>query len=194
MSDSFVHLHLHTEYSTLDGAVRIPELMKKAKGFDMPAVAITDHGVMYGAVEFYLAAKKAGIKPIIGCEVYMAPGSLFEKKSGNAREAAHHFTLLAENEEGYKNLVKLVSIGQLDGMYYKPRIDQEHLAKYSKGLIALSGCLKGEIPMALQDDNYAKARELAVIYRDILGPENFFLEMHNPVSYTHLTLPTIYSV
>jgi len=179
MSDSFVHLHLHTEYSTLDGAVRIPDLMKKTKEFGMPAVAITDHGVMYGAVEFYLAAKKAGIKPIIGCEVYMAPGSLFEKKSTSARDASSHFTLLAENEEGYKNLVKLVSIGQLDGMYYKPRIDHEHLAKYSKGLIGLSACLKGEIPMALQEDNYAKARELAATYRDILGPENFFLEMHN---------------
>ena len=167
MSDSFVHLHLHTEYSTLDGAVRIPQLMKKAKEYGMPAIGITDHGVMYGAVEFYLAAKKAGIKPIIGCEVYMAPGSLFEKKAGNAREAAYHFTLLAENEEGYKNLVKLVSIGQLDGMYYKPRIDHEHLAKFSKGLIGLSGCLKGEIPMALQEDNYARARELTGIYRDI---------------------------
>ena len=179
MSDSFVHLHLHTEYSTLDGAVRIPDLMKKTKEFGMPAVAITDHGVMYGAVEFYLAAKKAGIKPIIGCEVYMAPGSLFDKKAASARDASSHFTLLAENEEGYKNLVKLVSIGQLDGMYYKPRIDREHLAKYSKGLIGLSACLKGEIPMALQEDNYAKARELAATYRDILGPQNFFLEMHN---------------
>ena len=180
MSDSFVHLHLHTEYSTLDGAVRIPELMKKAKEFGMPAVALTDHGVMYGAVEFYLAAKKAGIKPIIGCEVYMAPGSLFDKKAASARDASFHFTLLAENEEGYKNLVKLVSIGQLDGMYYKPRIDHEHLAKYSKGLIGLSACLKGEVAMALhQDDNYAKARDIAATYRDILGPENFFLEMHN---------------
>lgn len=179
MSDSFVHLHLHTEYSTLDGAVRIPQLMKKAKEFGMPAVAITDHGVMYGGVEFYQSALKAGIKPIIGCEVYMAPGSLFEKKATSARDASFHFTLLAENEEGYKNLVKLVSIGQLDGMYYKPRIDHEHLAKFSKGLIGLSGCMKGEVPMAIQEDNYAKARELAATYRDILGPQNFFLEMHN---------------
>ena len=180
MSDSFVHLHLHTEYSTLDGAVRIPDLMKKAKQFDMPAVAITDHGVMYGAVEFYQAAKKAGIKPIIGCEVYMAPGSLFEKKATSARDASFHFTLLAENEEGYKNLVKLVSLGQLEGMYYKPRIDREHLAKHAKGLIALSGCLKGEVAMALhQDDDYAKARDIAAAYREILGPENFFLEMHD---------------
>ena len=179
MSDSFVHLHLHTEYSTLDGAVRIPDLMKKAKEFGMPAVALTDHGVMYGAVEFYLAAKKAGIKPIIGCEVYMAPGSLFEKKAASGRDAASHFTLLAENEEGYKNLVKLVSIGQLDGMYYKPRIDREHLAKFSKGLIGLSACMKGEVAQALAEENYAKAREHAAAYRDILGAENFFLEMHN---------------
>ena len=179
-SDSFVHLHVHTEYSTLDGAVRIGDLMKKAKQYEMPAVAITDHGVMFGAIEFYLAAKKAGIKPIIGCEVYVAPGSLYEKKATSARDASFHFTLLAENEEGYKNLVKLVSIANLDGVYYKPRIDHEHLAKFSKGLIGLSGCLKGEVPMALhQDDDYAKAREIAGKYRDILGPENFFLEMHD---------------
>ena len=180
MSDSFVHLHLHTEYSTLDGAVRIPQLMKKAKEFGMPAVALTDHGVMFGAIEFYQEAKKAGIKPIIGCEVYMAPGSLFDRKATSSRDASFHFTLLAENEEGYKNLVKLVSIGQLDGMYYKPRIDHEHLAKFSKGLIGLSGCLKGEVAMALhQDDDYAKARDIAAKYRDILGPQNFFLEMHD---------------
>ncbi len=180
MSDSFVHLHLHTEYSTLDGAVRIPALMKKAKEFGMPAVAITDHGVMYGAIEFYQEAKKAGIKPIIGCEVYVAPGSLFEKKAASARDASFHFTLLAENEEGYRNLVKLVSIAQLDGMYYKPRIDHEHLAKFSKGLIGLSGCLRGEVAMALhQDDDYAKALSIAAKYRDILGPENFFMEMHD---------------
>ncbi|MDD5349035.1 MAG: DNA polymerase III subunit alpha [Chthoniobacteraceae bacterium] len=179
MSDSFVHLHLHTEYSTLDGAVRISDLMKKTKEYGMPAVAITDHGVMYGAVDFYNSAHKAGIKPIIGCEVYVAPGSMLEKKAGSAREAAFHLNLLAENEEGYKNLIKLVSLAQLDGMYYKPRIDHELLAKYSKGLIGLSACLKGEIPAAILDDNYAKARDLAGIYRDILGPQNFFLEMQD---------------
>jgi DNA polymerase-3 subunit alpha len=180
MSDSFVHLHLHTEYSTLDGAVRIPDLMKKAKEFGMPAVAITDHGVMYGAVEFYQAAKKAGINPIIGCEVYVAPGSLHEKKAASQRDASFHFTLLAENEEGYKNLVKLVSIAHLDGMYYKPRIDHEHLARFSKGLIGLSGCLRGEVATALHhDDDYAKALAIASKYRDILGPSNFFLEMHD---------------
>jgi len=179
MADSFVHLHLHSEYSTLDGAVRIPQLMKKVKEYGMPAVGLTDHGVMYGAIEFYQEAEKAGVKPIIGCEVYVAPGSLFDRKAASAKEASFHFTLLAENEDGYKNLVKLVSIAHLDGMYYKPRIDHEHLAKFSKGLIGLSGCLKGEIPMALQEDNYGKARDLVGKYRDILGPENFFLEMHD---------------
>ncbi|MEO8352688.1 MAG: DNA polymerase III subunit alpha, partial [Chthoniobacteraceae bacterium] len=179
-ADSFVHLHLHTEYSTLDGAVRIPALMKKAEEFGMPAVAITDHGNMFGAIPFYQEGEKTGVKPIIGCEVYMAPGSLHEKKGLSQRDASFHFTLLAENEEGYRNLVKLVSIGQLDGLYYKPRIDHEHLAKYAKGLIALSGCLKGEVAMALhQDDDYAKARGIAAMYRDMLGPENFFLEMHD---------------
>ena len=180
MSDSFVHLHTHTEYSTLDGAVRIPALMAKAKEFGMPAVAITDHGNMFGTVPFYNEAKKAGIKPIIGCEVYMAPGSLFEKKATSQRDASFHFTLLAENEEGYKNLVRLVSIAHLDGMYYKPRIDHEHLARYSKGLIGLSGCLKGQVAMALHhDDDESKAHQIAATYREILGKENFFLEMHD---------------
>jgi DNA polymerase-3 subunit alpha len=177
--DSFVHLHLHTEYSTLDGAVRIAELMKKAKEFGMPAVAITDHGNMYGAVEFYQAGKKAGIKPIIGCEVYMAPGKLTDRNATSGRDAAYHFTLLAKDDTGYHNLVKLVSIAHLDGVYYKPRIDKETLAKYSKGLIGLSGCLKGEINMHIQAEQLAKARQSVAEFRDILGEENFFLEMHN---------------
>ncbi|MDQ3623153.1 MAG: DNA polymerase III subunit alpha, partial [Verrucomicrobiota bacterium] len=179
-SDSFVHLHLHTEYSTLDGAVRIPALMKKAREYRMPAVGITDHGNMFGAIEFYQEAKKAELNPIIGCEVYMAPGSLSEKKALSQRDASFHFTLLAENEEGYRNLVKLVSIAHLDGMYYKPRIDHAHLARHAKGLIGLSACLKGEVAMAIhQDDDYAKARNIAGMYRDIFGPQNFFLEMHD---------------
>ena len=178
-SDSFVHLHLHTEYSLLDGLVRIPALMKAAKAFEMPAVAITDHGSLYGAIDFYEAASKAGIKPIIGCEVYMAPGLLSEKKSTSARDASSHFTLLAQNEAGYKNLVKLVSIAHLDGMYYKPRIDKEVLAKYSEGLIGLSGCIKGEVNQHILADQYAKALKSASEFRDILGPENFFIEMHD---------------
>lgn len=179
MPDSFVHLHLHTEYSTLDGAVRISSLMKRAKQYEMPAVAMTDHGVMYGAIEFYQEGEKSGVKPIIGCEVYMAPGSLHEKKSLTQKDASSHFTLLAENAEGYSNLVKLVSIAHLDGMYYKPRIDHEHLAKYGKGLIALSGCLKGEIPQAIVAGDEKKAWALAAKFRDMLGPQNFFLEMHD---------------
>jgi DNA polymerase III subunit alpha len=177
-SDSFVHLHLHTEYSFLDGAVRMKELMKKAKELGMPAVAITDHGNLHGAIEFYQEATKAGIKPIIGCEAYMAPGAMKDRPA-NQRDAAYHFTLLAKDETGYRNLVKMISTAHLDGFHYKPRIDKELLAKHSAGLIGLSGCLKGEINMAIQSDNLAKARQSVAEFRDILGAENFFLEMHD---------------
>src|SRR3954466_1449676 len=177
-SDSFVHLHLHTEYSFLDGAVRMKELMKKATQLGMPAVAITDHGNLHGAIEFYQAAENAGIKPIIGCEAYMAPGVMKDRPT-NQRDAAYHFTLLAKDEAGYRNLVKLISIAHLDGFHYKPRIDKELLAKHSSGLIGLSGCLKGEINMAIQSDNLAKAGQSAAEFRDILGAENFFLELHD---------------
>jgi len=177
-SDSFVHLHLHTEYSFLDGAVRMKELMKKAKEFGMPAVAITDHGNLHGAIEFYQEATKAGLKPIIGCEAYMAPGAMKDRPN-NQRDAAYHFTLLAKDEAGYRNLVKMISIAHLDGFHYKPRIDKELLAKHSNGLIGLSGCLKGEINMAIQSDNLAKARQSVAEFRDILGADNFFLEMHD---------------
>jgi DNA polymerase-3 subunit alpha len=177
-SDSFVHLHLHTEYSFLDGAVRMKELMKKAKEFEMPAVAITDHGNLHGAIEFYQEAEKAGLKPIIGCEAYMAPGQMKDRPT-NQRDAAYHFTLLAKDETGYRNLVKMISTAHLDGFHYKPRIDKELLAKHSTGLIGLSGCLKGEINMAIQSDNLAKARQSTAAFRDILGAENFFLEMHD---------------
>jgi DNA polymerase-3 subunit alpha len=178
-SDSFVHLHLHTEYSLLDGAVRIPDLMKKAKTLGMPAVAMTDHGNLFGAIEFFQEGQKAGVKPIIGCEVYMAAGSHTDRGTGNGRDTAFHFTLLAKDNTGYANLVKLVSKAHLDGMYYKPRIDKELLAKHAAGLIGLSGCLKGEVSSAIVADNPSKAQELAGQYRDILGAENFFLEMHN---------------
>jgi DNA polymerase-3 subunit alpha len=177
-SDSFVHLHLHTEYSFLDGLVRTKELMKKATEFKMPAVAITDHGNLHGAIEFYQAAKDAGIKPIIGCEAYMAPGSIKDRPN-NQRDAAYHFTLLAKDETGYRNLVKLISTAHLDGFHYKPRIDKELLAPRATGLIGLSGCLKGEINMAIQSDNLAKARQSVAEFRDIFGAENFFLEMHD---------------
>jgi DNA polymerase-3 subunit alpha len=176
--DSFVHLHLHTEYSLLDGAVRMKELMKKASEFKMPAVAITDHGNLFGAIEFYQEATKAGIKPIIGCEAYVAPGS-HKDRPGSRRDSAYHFTLLAQNETGYRNLVKLLTTAHLDGFHYAARIDKELLATHSKGLIGLSGCLAGEINSAIQADNMAKARQSAAEYRDILGAENFFIELHD---------------
>ena len=178
MSDSFVHLHCHTEYSTLDGACRVGAAVKKAAKLGMPALAITDHGVMYGAIEFYQECAKAGIKPIIGCEMYVAPDSHLKKSASTKQEGNFHFTLLAQNEAGYKNLMKLVSIAHLDGFYYKPRIDKELLAAHSEGLIGLSGCLKGEVPYAIHaQEDLKKARELAGMYRDILGKENYFIEM-----------------
>ena len=176
--DSFVHLHLHTEYSLLDGSIRMRELMKKAAEFEMPAVAMTDHGNLFGAIEFYQEAQRAGVKPIIGCEVYVAPGS-HKDRPPSRRESAYHFTLLAENETGYRNLVKLVTAGHLDGFHYAPRIDKEMLAARSEGLIGLSGCLAGEINSAIQANNLEKAKHSAAEYRDILGAENFFVELHD---------------
>src|SRR5215471_6215691 len=176
--DSFVHLHLHTEYSLLDGSIRMKELMKKAAEFKMPAVAMTDHGNLFGAIEFYQEAQRAGVKPIIGCEVYVAPGS-HKDRPPSRRESAYHFTLLAENEAGYHNLVKLVTAAHLDGFHYAPRIDKEMLAARSEGLIGLSGCLAGEINSAIQANNIDKAKQSAAEYRDILGAENFFVELHD---------------
>jgi DNA polymerase III subunit alpha len=176
--DSFVHLHLHTEYSLLDGSIRMKELMKKAAEFNMPAVAMTDHGNLFGAIEFYQEAQRAGVKPIIGCEVYVAPGS-HKDRPPSRRESAYHFTLLAENETGYRNLVKLVTAAHLDGFHYAPRIDKEMLAARSEGLIGLSGCLAGEINSAIQANNIEKATQSAAEYRDILGAENFFVELHD---------------
>jgi DNA polymerase-3 subunit alpha len=176
--DSFVHLHLHTEYSLLDGSIRMKELMKKAAEFKMPAVAMTDHGNLFGAIEFYQEAQRAGVKPIIGCEVYVAPGS-HKDRPPSRRESAYHFTLLAENETGYRNLVKLVTTAHLDGFHYAPRIDKEMLAARSEGLIGLSGCLAGEINSAIQSNNIEKGKQSAAEYRDILGAENFFVELHD---------------
>src|SRR5205807_6310348 len=176
--DSFVHLHRHTEYSLLDGSIRMKELMKKAAEFNMPAVAITDHGNLFGVIEFYQEAQRAGVKPIIGCEVYVAPGS-HKDRPPSRRDSAYHFTLLAENETGYRNLVKLVTAAHLDGFHYAPRIDKEMLAERSAGLIGLSGCLAGEINSAIQRNNIEKAKQSAAEYRDILGTENFFMELHD---------------
>jgi DNA polymerase-3 subunit alpha len=176
--DSFVHLHLHTEYSLLDGAIRMKELMKKAAEFKMPAVAMTDHGNLFGAIEFYQEATKAGIKPIIGCEAYIAPGS-HKDRGSSPRDAAFHFTLLAQDETGYRNLVKLLSTAHLDGFHYRPRIDKELLASHSAGLIGLSGCLASEVNSAIQANQIDKATKFAAEYRDILGAKNFFIELHD---------------
>jgi len=176
---SFVHLHCHTEYSLLDGAIRTKDLVKKAASLGMPAVAMTDHGNMFGTVEFFQAAQKAGVKPIVGCEAYVAPGSMLDKGGGSARDAAYHLTLLVQSAEGYSNLVKLISAAHLEGFYYKPRIDRELLAKHSEGLIALSGCLKGEVNHHILAGDGGKAREIAGLYRDIFGPERYFIELHD---------------
>ncbi len=176
----FVPLHLHTEYSLLDGAIRIKELVERAVGFRMPAVAITDHGNLFGAVEFYRLATKAGIKPIIGCEVYIAPGSRFEKRlDPDTEEASFHLVLLAKDNNGYRNLVTLVTRAYTEGFYYKPRIDRDLLEQYSGGLIGLTSCLKGEIPYYLQKGMTDKAREKALEYKHILGPENFYIEIQD---------------
>lgn len=176
MAKDFVHLHVHTEYSLLDGASRVSELIDEVKRLGMNAVAITDHGQMYGVMEFYKSAKKAGIKPIIGCEVYLAPASrkdMFEV--GGVRY--YHLILLAENETGYRNLVQLVSLANIEGTYYKPRVDKELLRRYHEGIICLSACIAGEIPRALIQDQPDKADELVAEYIDIFGKDNFFIEL-----------------
>ncbi|MFH1678520.1 MAG: DNA polymerase III subunit alpha [Candidatus Omnitrophota bacterium] len=173
----FVHLHIHTQYSLLDGACRIPQLISLAKKFKMDSLAITDHGNMFGAISFYQEAQKAGIKPIIGSEVYIAPGSRLDKSSKGIEDASYHLVLLARDEQGYKNLMKLVSIGYLEGFYYRPRIDKEVLATYSKGLIGLSACLKGEIPSLLLAKRSNDALKAADDFVQILGKENFYLEL-----------------
>ena len=178
-ADSFVHLHLHTEYSLLDGAVRIPDLMEKATRFEMPAVAMTDHGNLFGAIDFYQEARKAGVKPIIGCEVYLAPGSMTERRDIPGRKRSTHLTLLATSARGFANLTKLVSKAHLDGKYYKPRIDKEHLAKWSEDLICLSGCISGEVNEFILNDDLDGARASLESFLDIFGRERLFLELHD---------------
>jgi len=174
----FIHLHLHSEYSLLDGAARIKGAVAKAKEMDMPALAITDHGVMYGVIDFYKACQKAEIKPILGCEVYVAPRTMNDR-TPRVDDSYNHLVLLAENQEGYHNLLNLVSLGFTKGFYYKPRVDKESLARYSKGLIALSGCIAGEVAAKILAGENEKARQAAGYYREIFGPQNFYLELQD---------------
>jgi len=176
----FVHLHLHTQYSLLDGACQLDRLIAKAKEYKMPALAMTDHGNLFGAVDFYAQASKEGIKPIIGCELYMAPGSRFERTPQDGQyEGANHITLLCRDLVGYKNLIKLVTAGYLEGFYYKPRIDRELFAQHAQGLVVLSGCLNSELGHALLDTDEAKAAQIAKFYLDAVGRENYYLEIQD---------------
>lgn len=177
---NFVHLHLHTDFSLLDGLGKIDAYMQRANEFGMQSVALTDHGALYGAINFYEAAKKAGIKPIIGTEAYVAPRGM-RNKSGKADAENYHLVLLAKNEKGYQNLIRLVSLAHTEGFYYRPRIDHDTLREYADGLVCLSACLAAEVPRALVAENYEEARRIAMLYRDIFGEENYFLELqHHP--------------
>lgn len=176
---AFTHLHVHTEYSLLDGSCKIKELVSRAKELGMDSMAITDHGVMYGVIDFYRAAREVGIKPIIGCEVYVAPGSRFDREKTNGEDRYYHLVLLAENDTGYHNLMKIVSKGFVDGFYYKPRVDYEVLETYHEGVIALSACLAGEVQRYLARGMYEEACRSARRYEEIFGKGNFFLELQD---------------
>jgi DNA polymerase-3 subunit alpha len=176
---AFAHLHVHTEYSLLDGSNKIKNYVSQIKELGMTAGAITDHGVMYGCVDFYEEARSAGIKPILGCEVYVAPGSRFDREAGAGDDRYYHLILLAENNKGYENLTHIVSKGFIDGYYYRPRVDLELLKQYHDGLIALSACLAGEVPRNLLRNSYEEARQTALLYREIFGENNYFLELQD---------------
>ena len=176
---NFTHLHVHTEYSLLDGSNKISEYVARVKELGMDSAAITDHGVMYGVIDFYRAAKAAGINPVLGCEVYVAPGSRFDREAGSGEDRYYHLVLLAENDQGYSNLMKIVSKGFVEGFYYKPRVDLELLEEYHEGIIALSACLAGEVARFLTRGMYEEAKKAALRYQDIFGKGNFFLEMQD---------------
>ena len=176
---SFAHLHVHTEYSLLDGSNKIKEYVARVKELGMNSAAITDHGVMFGCIDFYKAAKEAGIKPIMGCEVYVAPGSRFDRETVKGEDRYYHLVLLAENDLGYSNLTKIVSKGYVDGFYYKPRVDLEILEQYHEGVIALSACLAGEVPRYLVRNLYEEGKQAALRYQEIFGKGNFFLELQD---------------
>ena len=176
---AFTHLHVHTEYSLLDGSNKIKEYVSRVKELGMTSAAITDHGVMYGCMDFYKEAVAQGIKPILGCEVYVAPGSRFDRDLGSSDDRYYHLVLLAENDEGYQNLVRIVSAGFTEGFYYRPRVDREILTKYHKGIIALSACLAGEVARHISANDYAGAKKAALEHLDIFGEGNYFLELQN---------------
>ncbi len=176
---SFVHLHVHTEYSLLDGSNKIKEYVSRVKELGMDSAAITDHGVMYGVIDFYKEAKAQGIRPILGCEVYVAPNSRFDKETSGGEDRYYHLVLLAENQEGYQNLMKIVSVGFTEGFYYRPRVDKEILRKYHEGIIALSACLAGEVQREILKGQYEKACQVAAEYEEIFGKGNFFLELQD---------------
>ena len=175
----FTHLHVHTEYSLLDGSNKIKECIQRVKELGMDSCAITDHGVMFGVIDFYRAAREAGINPILGCEVYVAPNSRFDREVGGGEDRYYHLVLLAENNTGYANLMKIVSKGFVEGYYYRPRVDKELLKKYHEGIIALSACLAGEVPRYIQKNLYDEAKKRALEYRDIFGENNYFLELQD---------------
>ncbi|HJD31486.1 MAG TPA: DNA polymerase III subunit alpha, partial [Candidatus Eisenbergiella stercorigallinarum] len=176
---AFAHLHVHTEYSLLDGSNKIKEYVRRVKELGMDSAAITDHGVMYGVIDFYRAAKEAGIKPIIGCEVYVAPNSRFDRETGGGDDRYYHLVLLAENNTGYANLMKIVSRGFTEGFYYKPRVDMEVLKEYHEGIIALSACLAGEVARDIQKGLTDEAKKAALKYQECFGKGNFFLELQD---------------
>ena len=176
---AFVHLHTHTEYSLLDGSNKITEYVARVKELGMNAAAITDHGVMYGVIDFYKECKKQGIRPILGCEVYVTPGSRFDRELSHGEDRYYHLVLLAENNTGYQNLIKIVSAGFVDGYYYKPRVDMEILQQYHEGIIALSACLAGEVPRFLQRGMYDEAKEIALKHQELFGKNNYFLELQS---------------
>jgi DNA polymerase III subunit alpha len=179
----FTHLHVHSHYSLLDGLAKIDDLLNRAKELGMDSIALTDHGVLYGAIEFYIKAKEKGIKPIIGCEMYVTAGDYHSKNNTTEDKTRHHLILLCKNEKGYKNLMKLISIAHLEGFYYKPRINKELLRKHSEGLIGLSACVEGEIPSAIVSGDLEKAKSLALEYQEIFGPGNFYLELQDHPRY-----------
>src|SRR5437762_10827784 len=174
----FVHLHVHSEYSLLDGAAQLEKLVQRAKELRFPAIALTDHGNLFGAIDFCLSAQKAGVKPIVGCELYVAPGSRKERGSQDGGyEGANHLTVLVRNRTGYKNLIKLVSRAYLEGYYYKPRVDHELLAQHADGLVVLSGCLNSEVSRLISAGETVKARQSAGWYQEVFGKDHCLMEV-----------------